>query len=745
MRRLRAVVEARPQTALLCAALLGLLAGPHAGIALLCAVPVALLAASDPRMAAVLAATAGAAALLAAARADSLARFDPPAPLGRALTTRAVLLDSPRATRSGWRASALVGGERILLTARGGAPRLPAGAIVSAQGLLRAPGGRERWLGPKRLHAVLEARSVGDTGRRRGGPPGALDAVRTRAQRALEQRLPPPQAALLRGMVLGDDSALEIGERDRLRRAGLGHLVAASGANVALLAALGIAACAAAGVALRARLAVVLALIALYVPLAGSGPSIQRAGVMGAAAVLATLAARPLSRAHVLLLAAVVTLALDPGCAADPAWQLSFAAVAAIAALAFPLAAALRRRRVPAALADACAMTLAATIGTAPVSAAVFGGVSLAGLVANLLAAPLVAPITWIGMVAASVAQVSPGGGALVAALAGPPLELLLAIARACAGLPAAHVAAHPAVVAAVSAAAAAAVLSSRARSAAPRLAPIAALAAAVIVAFTREARLPPPAAGALRVAFLDVGQGDATLVQSAGRAMLVDGGPPDDGVTARLRRLGVPRLDVLVATHAQADHIGGADAVVRELDVGVLLDGRDGVREGHGAALEREAARRRVRVVAAAAGQRFTIGGARVEVLWPPARAFPPAEGEDPNERAVVIRVTGAGTSVLLASDAESQVLSGLDLAASDLLKVSHHGSADAGLPALLARVRPRLAVIEVGSRNRYGHPAAETLAALRAARVPVRRTDADGTVVVDALRGDLRVQSLS
>jgi competence protein ComEC len=261
----------------------------------------------------------------------------------------------------------------------------------------------------------------------------------------------------------------------------------------------------------------------------------------------------------------------------------------------------------------------------------------------------------------------------------------------------------------------------------------------------SRQAPLPPPAAGALRVAFLDVGQGDATLVQSGDGAMLVDAGPPGGGVIARLGRLGVARLDVLVATHAQADHIGDADAVIRELPVGVLLDGRDGVREQHGATLARDAVRRRVQLVPAAAGQRFRLGHASVEVLWPPARMSLPAEAADPNERAVVMLVRAAGTSVLLAADAESQVLTRLDLGSVDLFKVSHHGSADPGLPALLARLRPQLAVIEVGEGNRYGHPAPQTLSALRNSRVPVRRTDQDGTVVVDAQPGAMHVQALS
>ncbi len=742
---LRSGAAQRPATALLVAALAGLVCGPLGGVAPLLAALLAGAAARTPRMAALLLAGLVAGVLVGQARGAALERTTLGPRLGHDLRAAAELLETPRATRFGWRAAIALGGERVLLQGDGDPPQLAAGRVLEVRGLLRAPRAHEGWLRPRRLAAVLQARAVRDTGRRRGGPQGALDAVRERAQRALGARLPPPEGALLRGMVLGDDATLAIDERERLRRAGLGHLVAASGANVALLAALAAAVCAALGVGLRARLLTVLVLIALYVPLAGSGASIQRAGVMGAAAVVATLAARPAARWHALLLAAVVTLALDPSAWTDPAWQLSFAAVIAIALLAAPVAAALRGRGVPAVLADGAALTLAATLGTAPVSAAVFGTVSVAGLAANVLVAPLVGPITWTGMVAALGAQASPQAGAVLAACAGPPTALVLAVGRWCAGLPGAQLDAGVVPVAVVVTGVGVAVLVPRARRVAGVLAPIAVLAAVIWVRATGEAPLPPPAPGVLRVAFLDIGQGDATLVQSGGDAMLVDTGPPGGPVLERLRELGVRRLDVLVGTHAQADHIGGADGVLRELPVGGVLDGRDGVREREGEELARAARERGTPLVPARAGQRVRLGTAEAEVLWPPPR-IGTADGEaDPNDRAVVLLVRGAGIRVLLTADAESVVLQRLGLGRADLLKVSHHGSADPGLPALLTDLRPRLAVIEVGRRNPYGHPAPQTLAALGRSGVPVLRTDRDGTVVVEAREGRLHVQTRS
>jgi competence protein ComEC len=134
-------------------------------------------------------------------------------------------------------------------------------------------------------------------------------------------------------MVLGEDEALADGVRTDFRRSGLAHILAVSGQNVMLLAALVLGIGAVMGLPLRPRLCLALVLVALYVPLAGAGPSIQRAGAMGAAALVATLAGRPGSRWYALLLAAAATLALNPRVSGEPGWQLSFAAVLAMLVL----------------------------------------------------------------------------------------------------------------------------------------------------------------------------------------------------------------------------------------------------------------------------------------------------------------------------------------------------------------------------------------------------------------------------
>src|SRR5215203_6032895 len=185
-------------------------------------------------------------------------------------------------------------------------------------------------------------------------------------------------------------------------------LLAVSGQNVMLLCLLVLAVGAATGLPLRSRLVAAVLLVALYVPLAGGGPSIQRAGVMGIAGLVAALAGRPASRWYALGLAAAVTLALNPLAAGEPGWQLSFAAVAGLLALAPPLRHAATCRGIPGPVADAGAMTIAATLATAPLLALHFEQVSLASLPANLAAAPVVAPVMWLGMLGIAAAQIAP-------------------------------------------------------------------------------------------------------------------------------------------------------------------------------------------------------------------------------------------------------------------------------------------------------------------------------------------------
>ena len=626
-------------------------------------------------------------------------------------------------------------------------------------------------------------------GGRRGGLTGVLDRMRQRAERAVAAGLPAPEAALARGMVLGQDERIDESTRQDWRDSGLAHLLAVSGQNVMLLVALALPLLALVRLGPFARGAALLGLIALYVPLAGAGPSLQRAGIMGAAGIAAVMLSRPASQWYALFLAAAATLALNPRASEDPGWQLSFAAVAGILTIGRPLGGLLARagcellrdpnRPVPRALvrglADGLAITLAATVATAPLVAFHFDSVPLAGLPANLLALPAVAPAMWLGMVKAALGlagAILPPADALAGAL-GPltrlPLAYLERIAERCADLPGGRLTLplrSPGAVAVAYAllAAAAGRLHSVAgsegggerrlspgfaeRAASWRRAPrglrlgVAVIAVASLGLASASGLGSPSPPGDLTVRFLDVGQGDATLVQHPdGTAVLFDGGPPEGGVTRLLRRAGVKRLTAVVATHASRDHHGGLRDVLARHRVDLLVDGGDGARDPAFAAVLAEAARRGVRRVAAVAPMTLRLGGLVIRVLSPPPRPPGPAP-EDPNPRAVVAVVSSGAFDLLLSADAESEALLPLDLPDIEAMKVPHHGSADPGLASMLERLRPQFAAIEVGP-NTYGHPSPSTLSTLKHAGVTTYRTDRDGTVTLTVRQGQMKVET--
>ena len=681
-------------------------------------------------------------ALFANVRMASLDRSRLSGLIGHAVSGEVTFAQAPRQSKFGWSALARLHGEPVLVAGTERPPQLAVGEIAAVSGSLRPLREDDRWLAVQHVRAILRLRSIAPASRQRGGLTGVVDAVRMRATTALSAQLPPDQAGLLRGMTLGDDSAMATELRGAMRRSGLGHLVAASGANVALLVLLVFALGAVVAAPRSARLLLALAAIALYIPLAGSGSSIQRAGVMGAAGLIAALASRPSSRWYALLLAAIVTLALDPLASEQPGWQLSFAAVAAISLLAAPIRLLLEARRVPPLISEPLALTAAATLGSAPVAAAAFGTLSLVSLPANLAAALLVAPVTWLGMLAALIGQLSTALAAPLTWLAYWPLSAIIAIARFSSALPAAQVnAGGPAVAAGCLALTILVRFGRRRRYALVICSTCALLLGGAIVVSGQRSALAAPPVGTVRVSFLDIGQGDATLLQSGEHNALIDSGPPGAGIVERLKESGVERLDLLVATHAQADHLGGADEVLRAMPVAALLDGRDGVVEPEGAAMAAAAGDLGVALIAPAAGDLFRIGSLTLEILSPP-RGTMPAAGADPNQRAIVITAKAPGLDLLLTADAESDVLGPLQMAPVDVLKVSHHGSSDEGLPALLAQIEPRIAVIEVGGRNSYGHPTRETLEALNSAGVQTWRTDKDGTVRIEADRSGLHVQ---
>jgi competence protein ComEC len=685
-------------------------------------------------------------------------------------------LDEPRLTCSGQLAAY---------------PRLVAGDTIDWTGRVRPLGESDydSWLAGQGIQARCDATTFGVSGRD-GSLVGRLEGLRQSSGDALQRVLPEPEGGL--------SAAILVGLRDRVDRdvagefttAGVSHIVAISGWNIAIVAAtvsalLG-------GLARRRRTAATIAAIVGYTLFAGASPSVVRAAVMAGVALTGLESGRGSRAATGLAWAVALMILAEPASVADVGFQLSAAATAGLILWATPIALILERRAtpLPGPIRESLGVSLAAQAATLPIVLLAFGRLALIAPLANLVAVPLVPPAMAAGALALGAGWLVQLGvpGWLTGLLALPEWALLAAligVVHAAASVPGAnatlpfpanagaaalagalllplhrHLAGAPADPerrGADAAPSGRAALSSRAtpsgratlsgrracRPGSSRLRRWAAVGGAFLVALAGFVVAARPD-GSLHVVVLDVGQGDGILIEGdRGARILVDGGPDGATLLAALDRYVPPwdrRLDAIVLTHPHDDHVGGLTAAVDRYRVGRVFESgwpassppylawRDAI-------LNHDIAASRLRT-----GDTIQVDGATLRVLWPDDGTVRPPE-LDPsasdnrrtNDSSIVILGEFAGRRFLLMGDAEDDVdpiLLARGLPRVDLLKVAHHGSATASSEPLLAALSPRVAVVSVGAENPYGHPAPSTMARLRAHAAEVYRTDQDGTV---------------
>lgn len=549
-----------------------------------------------------------------------------------------------------------------------------------------------------------------------------VTGVLERFRRGVTRGLGPRQAALMQAMTLGvrDD----LGElRDRFAAAGLAHVLALSGLHVGVL----VAALGRALAGLGRHRYPLLGLAALgYLALVGPSPSVLRATLM----VLAGLAGLALGHGRLqpwptLALAAVTSLLLAPAQLLDASFQLSYLAVAGMLVFVPPAArrllepgeaARVRRPRPGRWLASALLASMAAQLPSLSLVASSFGRVPLASPLVNLVAVPLAGVLVPLGMLAAGLGLALPAAASAVNLVVGPLASGLLAVASLGARLPQLPWGE----VTPLGHGCFALALTALALAAHGRLRPWRAL-LVVLTAGSVSAAVPPPASGA-EVVFLDVGQGDATLVRLPGRVdVLIDGGgtPFSDRdvgeqvVLPALRALGVRALDVVVATHPDLDHVEGLVTVLERIPVGTLVTGPPWPSVAIDRRLRALAQRRGIALHRAVRGERWILGrgpGAAVLEVLHPGYGVPAT----PNAGSVALLLRFGGVpQLLLLGDAPAAVEAALAVPPLPVLKVAHHGSRFSTSEALLRAAHPRLAVISVGE-NGYGHPDAGVVARL-------------------------------
>jgi competence protein ComEC len=610
-------------------------------------------------------------------------------------------------------------------------------------------------------------------------PATGLERLRRGAGAALAASIPEPEAGLAAGIVIGLRDQVDRDLAADFTTVGASHVVAISGWNIAIVAA----SVAAIGgtLARRRRAALTAGAIAAYVLFAGASPSVVRAAAMAGVVLVARESGRAGRAAAALGWAAVLLLLADPRIVGDAGFQLSSLATAGILAWATPLTARLAaatRGRLPGWLVECLAVSLAAQATTLPVVLLAFGRLAIVSPAVNLVIVPLVAP----AMAACAIALLGglatlAGAPGVLATVLGLPawflLSLIVGAVEAFARLPFASATLEPplnAVAAVVSALVPVGVVwVARHRSArprrtvtAPRPAPSApvpstararpgtrrapmravvlAVAASLVAVGLVFAHRPD---GTTRITVLDVGQGDAILVEGGrGGRLLVDGGPDPDRLLIELDRRLPPwdrRIDVVVLTHPHEDHVAGLALLLSRYRIGRVFEpGMRGPGPGYAqwtSELAAPDAPPRGRLFT---GDRLAVDDLALRVLWPdPGRvpAEPGDSGRSINDVSIVLLGEVDGRRVLLTGDVEDDVdpiLAARGLPSIDLLKVAHHGSGTASTVAFLDVVRPSVAIVSAGADNPYGHPARTTLEHLTATGARVLRTDTDGSVEV-------------
>jgi competence protein ComEC len=563
------------------------------------------------------------------------------------------------------------------------------------------------------------------------GPGEWAARLRCRARQDLVQYVSPgAEQGVVRAMVLGDKTAIDPDAADAFRIAGTYHVLAISGAQVALVAALAF------GLLRRTPLPrglqafVVAGSAGFYAILVGGDVPVVRAAIMTGVLLLGRAADLESDLANLLGLAAGILLVARPCDIGDAGFQLSFAATLGLLVLSEPVGVSLPR--LPLGIDRALAASVAAQLALVPLLLTWFHRLAPAALLLNLVAVPLSSAVLLTGLGVVAAAEIWPWAAEHAGRLAWLAGRALLATGEVVRGVPLLDARlpspSPPAV--ALYLVGLTLLVCSRHRKLAV------AVTAAGLVAVVLGG--PPPGDGRLHLDVVDVGEGDCLVLRSPrGRTWVVDSGGAferafDSGervVGPHLWSEGIRRIDTVLFTHAHPDHVGGVPFLLRAFRVGELWEGPAPLSDATYAELERQVAALHVSRRTVFHGVSGEWDGVAYEVLGPqphgaPRRAL--------NDDSVVLAMRFGAIRFLLPGDVEARAEASLGPVPSAVLKVPHHGSRTSSTPSFVAGVGPRLAIVSVGYRSPLGHPNPEVLARYVRAGARVFRTDRDGSVTV-------------
>ena len=532
--------------------------------------------------------------------------------------------------------------------------------------------------------------------------------------------------ALIPGMVLGDTSKQSSDFKNSMKRSGLTHLVAVSGANFALVSAFVLWMMQFLFARMKFRLTATAISLIAFIALVRPSPSVLRAAAMAAVLLIAQGTKRGRDSLPALGFAMAAVVIVDPWQARDAGFALSVLATAGLLLFA-PVLIEKMRTRMPEKLAQALAPPIAAIVFCSPIIVALSGYLAPMSVIANLLAAPFVAPITIVGFIAALFSPIAPLLSTILMWFIRFPAGAIALIADWASSFPVLTLRTGKIGFLIVASFTLISWLLKK------WLKQIIIFTLVVLISITWLQRWP---GGDWQVANCDIGQGDSMVINLGNhRGLVIDVGPDPVAEDRCLKALGINEIPLLILSHFHADHVAGLPGALKNRTVGQVWVSVNSAPLVESAMAQ--SALKGVEMIKAVRGMSSKLGPLTIKVLWPTLSATSfaemPGDGSQINNSSIATLITGDAFSIFAGGDIEPPVQEILvkDVGPVDIYKVSHHGSRYQDL-AFMAALHPRISIISVGAGNTYGHPAVQTLDALARLGSEVVRTDIDGAIAV-------------